>query len=131
MRTIYVAHPLNAPTEQGRNANRESAARWAAWLAYTFRVAVVCDWIVLSGVLTEEQGREFGLEIDKALISRCDGVFLCGTRVSSGMTVESEHAKAIGLSVFDGTDMPQLPAVIPYVMRDVIRGWIESLPEAA
>jgi hypothetical protein len=85
MKIVYIAHPLNAPTEEARAANRENAAKWAAW-------------IVLSGVLSEDH-RELGLACDLALIERCAEVWLVGGRVSPGMRIEADHAHRKGIPV--------------------------------
>ena len=105
MRVVYIAHPLNAATDEERERNRANAAKWCAWAAMTEGVAPVADWIVLSGVLTEAQGRERGLIIDCELINRCDEIWLTGGRISPGMQVELDHAKAMLLEVRDLTHM--------------------------
>jgi hypothetical protein len=89
MKVVYLAHPLSGDIER----NRANAARWVAWATVVHRVAVVADWITLSGQLSEAEGRELGLECDKALIERCDEIWLVGGRVSPGMLLELEHAK--------------------------------------
>ena len=97
MKVVYVAHPLGHGED--REANRAEAAKWVAHLALVADVAPVADWIILSGEWPESM-REHGLAIDKALIERCDGIALCGPRVSSGMQIELEHAMSRGLRVF-------------------------------
>lgn len=103
MRVVYIAHPLGHGDD--REQNRANAARWCAWAATQKDVAPVADWIVLSGVLSEAEGRERGLLIDRVLIERCDEMWLTGGRVSPGMKIEIEHAKACGLTVIDLTEM--------------------------
>jgi hypothetical protein len=105
MRVVYIAHPLNAATDEERERNRANAARWCAWAAMTQRVAPVADWIVLSGVLSEEEGRERGLLIDCDILARCDEVWAVGGRISPGMAIEIEHAKKMLIPVCDLTDM--------------------------
>jgi hypothetical protein len=111
-RIVYIAHPLNAPTPEGMEQNRRNAARWAAWAALTQNVSPVCDWVVLSSVLSEEH-RELGLQCDLALIARVDEVWLVGGRVSSGMKIEADHAKLLGIPVRSfllmGYEAPPLP----------------------
>lgn len=93
---VYLAHPLSAPTRAGIEANRASAAKWAAWVANTFRVAVVADWIWMTGELEETpENRAFGLACDRELVRRCDAMVMVGPRVSEGMRLESEHARAV------------------------------------
>lgn len=105
MRVVYIAHPLNAATDEERERNRSNAAKWCAWAAMKQRVAPVADWIVLSGVLSEAEGRERGLLIDCELIGRCDEIWLVGGRISPGMQIEAEHARQMLIPIVDLTDM--------------------------
>lgn len=105
MKVVYIAHPLNAATDEERERNRSNAARWCAWAAMEKHVAPVADWIVLAGVLSEAEGRERGLMIDCTLIERCDEIWLVGGRVSPGMAIELNHARHFGLTVLDLTGM--------------------------
>lgn len=103
MKVCYIAHPLSAPTEDGRQANRIRASQLTALIASTHKVAPVCSWIVLSEWWTESEGRELGLKIDCALIERCDELWLCGPvkALSAGMQIEHDHALAHGVAVVD------------------------------
>jgi hypothetical protein len=103
MRVVYIAHPLSAPTEEGRQANRKRAGVLTALIASFHKVAPVCSWIVLSEHWSEAEGRELGLKIDCALIERCDEIWLCGPvkTLSAGMQIEHDHAVAHGVSVVD------------------------------
>ena len=102
MKVVYMAHPLGAGDDRERN--RENAARWMAWLVDTFGVAVIADWIVLSGEWPETAAnRERGLAFDMALVGRCDEVWLVGGRVSEGMAMEAARAIELGKRVVDLT----------------------------
>lgn len=114
---VYVAHPLSAPTREGIEANRKNAARWVAFLARNFHIAPECSWVVLTGELEETpENRERGLEIDLALVDRCDELWMVGGRVSSGMLLESQHAHYEGKLVVDltgfGFGVPSGPEVV-------------------
>lgn len=110
---IYLCHQLNAPTREGIEANRKEAARWAAFLATYFDVAPECSWIVLTGEFEETaENRKRGLEIDLALVARCDEVVMVGPRVSEGMLLESEHARKLGKPVANLTRLPREPETI-------------------
>ena len=103
MKVIYISHPLTAPSEVERLKNAESAERWAAWIAWTFKVATITEWAGLARFWTEEQGRALGLELDKEHVRRSDEVWLLNPNgegiVSSGMLVEAlegiNHGKAV------------------------------------
>src|SRR5690606_9619237 len=91
--------------------NRLKASTWCAWIASTFRVATVADWIILSSHLPETpENREFGLECDKALIERCDELWMVGPQVSGGMQIEAGHAHDKFRPVYDlvGLSMDRL-----------------------
>jgi hypothetical protein len=106
MKRIYLCHPLSAPTREGIEQNRRAAARWAAWISTTFRVAVSADWITLTGELEETpENREWGLACDKAHIEGCDELWAVGPRFSSGMTLERQHAVSCGLPTYDLTGL--------------------------
>jgi hypothetical protein len=110
MKAVYLAHPLNAPTRAGIDANRARASRWAAWAAVIHGVSPVCSWIVLTGQLEEtDENRARGLACDLAQAERCDEVWLVGGRVSSGMRLEADHAAARGIPVLDLTHMGEEP----------------------
>lgn len=96
----YVAHPLGHGEDRERN--RQNAMRWCAYLAEFQGVAPVADWIILSGVWSEDM-RESGLAIDAALIERCDELRLVGGRISPGMQLEADFARSLGIPVIDMT----------------------------
>lgn len=95
---VYIAHQLAG----NRRKNRREALAWASW-AGKLGLAPSATWIALAEVCDEETGRALGLEIDKALVERCDYLFLCGPRVSGGMEEEEKHARAHGVPVVDLT----------------------------
>lgn len=104
---VYLAHPLSGDVE----ANRRNAARWAAWAVVHMGVAVECSWVVLTGVLDDSDPatRALGLQLDCALIERCDEIWLTGSRVSPGMQLEADHARKWGKPVRDFTGLGYEP----------------------
>ena len=82
MKRVYLAHALSAPTREGIEANRRSAARWAAWISATFRVAVSADWIWYSEFLTEapEVPERASAKRDAALRGSAPGPAACDLR---------------------------------------------------
>lgn len=92
---LYVAHPLGAPDARGIQANILRALRWLAWLRKTYpNITFIAPWIaaVLAGADdSDPAAREAGLVDDCAVVERCDGIVLCGGRISSGMRREMEH----------------------------------------
>lgn len=102
MRVVYVAHPLGHGEDRERN--RANAAAWCGYLAKQHRIAPVADWIVLSGVWSEDD-RDMGLAIDFRLIERCDALWLVGGRVSPGMALEAEYARERHIEVVDLTPL--------------------------
>lgn len=117
---LYVAHPV-APTQgelvdairftpedasdeervriatQPVRDNIKSAMRWLAWLRKSFpETTFIAPWI--AGIMSGEDNsvpaqREAGLVDCCAVVERCDGIVLCGGRISSGMRREMEHGR--------------------------------------
>src|SRR3990170_7868143 len=97
MRTVYVAHPVGAPTQEEVDANIARAKRWYRWLCDTQPdCAFVANWIVdvevYHGADTnmipghpEHEARLRGLDRDDAVIAACDEFWMVGGRVSGGM----------------------------------------------
>jgi len=106
LKVVYIAHPLGAGED--RQSNLARAARWVAWAATRKNVAPVADWIVLASQLSEEL-RQLGLQIDCSIVERCDELWLVGGRVSPGMVVERDHARACGVRVVDLTGLGEEP----------------------
>lgn len=101
---VYVAHPLNAPTREGIEANLREGALWCAWLAEHFEIAPVAPWIHMAQVLDETpENRAMGLECDLATIAVCHELWMVGPRISSGMLLEAQEAFARGKPVRDLT----------------------------
>jgi hypothetical protein len=108
MRVVYLAHPLGAGA--AREPNRRAAARWVAWATRTHAVAVIADWIILSGELPETPANHaLGLAADLALVARADELWLVGGRVSPGMQMEADEARRRGIPVIDLTELGALP----------------------
>jgi hypothetical protein len=102
VRVIYMAHPLGFGQE--REGNRQRAARWVAWISATFKVAVIADWIILSGQWDETpDNRALGMTFDVALVERADELWMVGGRVSAGMKLEADAARRAGKRVIDLT----------------------------
>lgn len=109
-KVLYVAHclrPTPAEVELERhgqhpepiafliNANIQRAMERLSWLRRSFQeTTFIAPWIVdiLSGADDSDPAqREAGMQGNFAVIERCDGVVLCGPRISSGMQREMEH----------------------------------------
>lgn len=118
----YVAHPLAPTADQiaanlmfpdprgkATDANVRNAMRWLSWLRRTYpSITFIAPWIaaVLSGENDADPAqREAGLVDADAVIARCDGVVLCGGRVSSGMARERDGA----IYVVDLTSLGEEP----------------------
>lgn len=122
---LYVAHPV-APTpaqiaEEKLHPTPRAAAvkrnvaramRWLAWLRRSFpEVTFVAPWIasILSGEDdSDPRQREAGLVDADAVVPRCDGVVLCGGRISSGMGRE----RGVALRAWDLTPLGDEPPVV-------------------
>ncbi len=118
-RLLYVAHPVAHTDEEVRGArsyqsggrvrylhpheispiivekNVKSAGRWLQWLRKSFpETTFIAPWIadiLTGGDDSDPAQRERGLADCCATVERCDGIVLCGPRISSGMQREMNH----------------------------------------
>lgn len=114
MKTVYIAAPLTPDESRGetREGNLERAARWVRWAARA-GVAPVATWIVLASGWDESM-RDLGLEIDCALVRRCDELWLVGGRMSSGMLQEAKCCPIVrDLTALGPEPPPHYPQIQP------------------
>lgn len=95
MDLIYLAHPVRPLPGSPRTVEANLAsAEW--WLAHLQRanpeVAIVAPWLQSLRLGVDDDGnptrRRQGLARAVAATKRCDGIILCGPRISSGMLAE-------------------------------------------
>lgn len=76
------------------HANVRKAMRWLSWLRRSFpETTFIAPWIasILSGEKDSDPAqREAGMRDNEAVVERCDGIVLCGGRISSGMHREMQ-----------------------------------------
>lgn len=105
----YVAHPLSGDVQ----GNLARALRWLAWLAKRDADrAYIAPWIafVMAGASDNDPvARARGLADDVAVVTRCDGIVLCGGRVSRGMATERDAMVAICGEILDLTHLGEEP----------------------
>jgi hypothetical protein len=110
-KVLYVAHPVR-PTETefasaeqsisslptmtvAINRNIKKAMAWLSWLRCSFpETTFIAPWIASTMAGADDsdpQQREAGMADNFAVVERCDGIVLCGGRISSGMRREMEH----------------------------------------
>lgn len=103
----WMAHPLSGDIP----GNIAKAKRWMKWLIRTFQIDFAADWILWCEILddndAEERGR--GIAFDKAMISRLDSYWMVGGRISFGMAMELEAAKAHNKTIIDLTGLGSEP----------------------
>jgi hypothetical protein len=111
MRVIYLAHPVGAATPDGIKANLARAKRWYRWIAKSFNVSIVADWLTICEVLDDanQADRDHGLDMDIAAIERCDELWLVGGRISNGMGLERDAAEDFNLRIVDLTFLGEEP----------------------
>lgn len=93
----YLAHPVSGDVP----ANLARAGRWLRWLRLRCpHVTIIAPWLgpLLAGLENDSDpaDRERGLRDCCAVVERCDGIILCGGRVSSGMQREVDALCAHG-----------------------------------
>lgn len=93
-----------------RTGNCHRALRWLRWLRRYFpEVTFIAPWVaaVMSGEDdADEAQRERGLRDDCRVVARCDGIVLCGGRVTGGMSRERGDARAVADITALGAEPP-------------------------
>jgi len=133
---LYVAHCLRpseediaahrrnvdeSPEADALDANIHRAMRWLAWLRRSFpETTFIAPWIANILAYGDDAyiaAFERGGADACAVIERCDGIVLCGGRISDGMRKEMEHgaqsARGPGREVFAVYDMTGDRAYMP------------------
>lgn len=121
----YMAAPVGAPTPAEVSANLWNATRWLALLLELEPgAAITAPWLatLLAGVQRDEDPahRERGLRDNVVVARRCDGIVLCGGRISAGMQRELDAVVDAGGLVADLTAY----GVEPPVGRGILPGFL-------
>lgn len=102
---FYIAHPVAPDYHSGSNVAK--ARRWWSWLSQNDRTRVyIAPWIVEVEQCIRQRVQtnyEQALLDDMEVVRRCDGIILCGPKISSGMQKELDCATECGLEVIDIT----------------------------
>lgn len=114
---IYLAHPLGGDVP----GNVRNALRWLRFAMETHPDwCVIAPWLaaVASGADDDEpNARVRGLLDAVEIVGRCDGILLCGGRISSGMQQELDAALARRLAVYDLSHHVTPPAQLSIASR--------------
>lgn len=82
------------------SANVKRAGRWLSWLRGSFPETTFIAPRIAAAMCGADDAdpsqREAGIVDACAVIERCDGIVLCGPRVSIGMTREVHHGLQVG-----------------------------------
>ena len=110
----YVAHPVHGDVM----GNVARAGAWLRWLvAGEPDVAFIAPWIASIHCGADDDNdpaqRARGILDAATVIARCDGIILCGGRVSDGMKIELEAMAAAGGWVLNLNEMGSEPPVTP------------------
>lgn len=102
MIVAYLAHPVGGDVEKNLEAAKAMYRHYTVIFPW---VALVAPWITECELWddADPEQRRAGLERCKAVVAKCDELWLCGPRVSEGMAIECEAAMAAGVVMIDRT----------------------------
>jgi hypothetical protein len=141
-RWSYQPDVGRAPKRATRN-NVRAAGRWLRWLRREFpETTFIAPWMV--SILTGDDDsdpaqREAGLADCCATVERCDGIVLCGPRISSGMRREMEHGEVAPhhYKIFDTYDLTKYgwrdpsDVIVDGMLHVTFEEWHEVVFESA
>lgn len=93
---VYIASPLSGDVEQNLQFARQ-ACRYAISQGVTPFAPRLLYTQMLDDSAPEE--RQLGIAMGNRMLKRCDELWLCGDRISPGMTGEKELAERFGIPV--------------------------------
>ena len=106
----YLACPVagDAPSNLAR------AARWLRWLRErSHNAVIIAPWLapLLAGTERDDnpEDRARGIRDCIEVVPRCDGIVLCGGRITAGMRLELKAAREHDLVVADLTSISSDP----------------------
>ncbi len=102
---IYICSPLSAEDTNGIIENMQKAREYM-YYAYRYMGKIACaPHAYLPALLNDNNKfeRALALQIGLKLLNQCEEIFVCGTRISSGMRGEILHAlkRDMPIRVFD------------------------------
>ena len=89
---VYVCSPYRGDTEKNA-ANARRFSRFALEAGYI----PICPHIYLPQFVSEETERELALFIGIVLLTKCEQIWVFGTRRTEGMKAEIEKARSRGM----------------------------------
>ena len=92
---IYLANPLGAPTAEEVVANMQRAERYLEYyskLHPSKKFVATHAWLPKFLDDNNPAERQFALECGQKILSFCDAILLCGSRISAGMEAELRQA---------------------------------------
>ena len=95
---FYICSPYRADTEEQRKLNQRKAEASKRLAEAEFDCRTVAPHTVLPNFLDDEieEERNIALKIGLDLLDVCDGIVICGDKISVGMQNELEKAKQLG-----------------------------------
>lgn len=104
---VYIAHPVRplAGSFEQERLNLQYAEEWVRWAIIEAGVLAVAPYLGLCRALNDSEANERskGVAVSLRLVRKCDEIWLCGPRISSGMRQEAELAEESGVKVVDLT----------------------------
>lgn len=93
---IYIASPLSGDIER----NLEFA-RKACSYAISKGVNPFCPHLFYTQMLNDniQEERKIGMALGIEMLAKCNGLWLCGDRISAGMESERKEAERIGIPI--------------------------------
>lgn len=98
---IYVCSPLSAPTEEGIKANQTKAQQYASKINKMLSVRAIAPHSFLPDYIDDNvpEERELALQFGLDLLKICNGIVVCGNKISKGMASEIAFARKFEIPV--------------------------------
>lgn len=106
-RKLYVCSPLSAPSwlEITENMNKARYYSMTVSQYHGCRAMAPHAWLPLLLDDNDPAERELALDFGLKLLETCDGLVVCGKRITNGMRGEIESAVKLGIPILFMEDM--------------------------
>lgn len=97
----YICSPLRAETKKGMDMNVSAVRAYMSYVIMKIGASATAPHAFLPMILDDEvpEERELALKVGLVVLKKCEKMFVCGSKLSSGMLGEITHAFKLGKEI--------------------------------
>jgi len=115
----YLSHPYAPYGNRTKEMNLQAAKSYLMALNKE-DIFTIAPWIGLIDSLENDEGLRESLPAEEEVLKRCDGLILCGYKMSAGMRIDTQIAVDNSLEVWDAMEMA------PYIAARSVKAELDG-----